>query len=96
MAKKAKKKSAKKKANMKPYKPVEEKTDPNAVNEKSVSSGAANEREESEDDDLTPEQMKELKEALKNADPGETITLEEFKESMARWISILKSTKGSE
>ena len=38
------------------------------------------------DDDLTEEQIKQLDEAIRQADAGETITLKEFKKSFARWL----------
>jgi hypothetical protein len=36
-------------------------------------------------DELTPEQQKELEEAIKEADAGETISWEEFLNAMKRW-----------
>lgn len=38
-----------------------------------------------EEDKLTPEQEKELGEAIKEADRGDTITLDEFKKMTERW-----------
>ncbi len=40
---------------------------------------------ELEENYLTEEQEKELDEAIREADAGETISWEEFKQSMARW-----------
>jgi predicted transcriptional regulator len=37
------------------------------------------------EDELTPEQQMELDEAIREADAGEVITLEEFYSRMARW-----------
>jgi predicted transcriptional regulator len=50
-------------------------------------------QEESEEE-LTPAQLKELDEAIEEAERGETISYEEFKESMDRWRTEYKSTKG--
>jgi hypothetical protein len=46
-------------------------------------------------EELSDEQMKELEEALAEADKGETISFDEFKEQMDKWRTKLKSTKGS-
>lgn len=46
------------------------------------------------EDDLTAEQEKELKKAMGEADRGETISFEEFKEQTEQWLTDLKSTKG--
>jgi hypothetical protein len=46
-------------------------------------------------DELTEEQLKELNEAIAEADRGEAISFEEFKESTDKWRTELKSTKGS-
>lgn len=46
------------------------------------------------EDDLTAEQEKELKKAIAEADRGETISFEEFKEKTEQWRTDLKSTKG--
>jgi predicted transcriptional regulator len=37
------------------------------------------------EDELTPEQQMELDEAIREADAGEVITLEEFYSRMAKW-----------
>jgi hypothetical protein len=37
------------------------------------------------DDDLSPEENYQLKKAIEQADRGETITMEEFKEATKRW-----------
>jgi predicted transcriptional regulator len=50
-------------------------------------------QEESEEE-LTPAQLKELDEAIEEAERGETISYEEFKESMDRWRTEYKSAKG--
>lgn len=39
------------------------------------------------DDDLTEEQEKELQEAIAEADRGETVSYEEFKKAMFRWLT---------
>lgn len=43
------------------------------------------EKDEEDDFELTPEQEKELEEAIKEADAGETISWEEFKQATERW-----------
>lgn len=40
---------------------------------------------EDEDDELTEEQEKELEEAIRQADAGETISYKEFKRKMSEW-----------
>ena len=40
-----------------------------------------------EDEDLTEEQLKQLDEAINEADNGEIISWEEFKKEMARWLA---------
>ena len=50
-----------------------------------------NEDEDDFEDDLTEEQLKDLEKAIKEADEGKTISLEEFKERMARLTSNLKA-----
>jgi methyl coenzyme M reductase gamma subunit len=52
-------------------------------------------KEADEEDDLMEDQVKELDEAIKEADRGETISFEEFKESMDKWRTELKSIKSS-
>jgi hypothetical protein len=47
------------------------------------------------EDELTEEQMKVLNVAIAEADRGETVSFEEFKESMDKWRTELKSTKSS-
>ena len=37
-------------------------------------------------DELTPPQLEELDEAIKEADRGEGVTLEEFRKEMKAWI----------
>ena len=64
------------------------------LNEDVVPYLIASRNETAEDDDLTEEQEKELKEAIAEADRGETISFEEFKKSTDRWRTGLKSTKG--
>jgi hypothetical protein len=44
------------------------------------------------DDDLTEEQLKELDEAIAEANRGETISYEEFKKNMEEWRTRLGST----
>lgn len=39
-----------------------------------------------EDDDLTEEELQQLDKAIKEADRGETISDEEFRKRMARWL----------
>jgi hypothetical protein len=43
--------------------------------------------EDEMDDDLTEEQEQELDEAVKEADEGKTISQEEFKKRMSRWLT---------
>jgi hypothetical protein len=45
-----------------------------------------NEDEDDEEDDLTEEQLKQLNDAIKEADEGKTISHEEFKRRMSRWL----------
>lgn len=40
-----------------------------------------------EGDDLTEEQLKQLKEAIKEADEGKTMSHEEFKRRMSQWLT---------
>ncbi len=68
------------------YKLIEEIEDEQALNmlmEDAAYYSAASKRDIL--DDLTPEQLKELDEAIAEADRGETMTLEEFKKETARW-----------
>jgi methyl coenzyme M reductase gamma subunit len=44
-------------------------------------------KEAEEEDDLTEDQLKELKEAIKEADRGETVSYGEFKKAMSRWLT---------
>jgi len=39
------------------------------------------------DDDLTEEELKELDEAIKEADEGKTMSYEEFKRRMSQWLT---------
>ena len=59
----------------------------NVLNDEIVPYVIENRTKEKDDegDDLTKEQEKELDEAIRQADAGETISWEEFKQSMARW-----------
>jgi hypothetical protein len=66
----------------------------NELNEDVVPYMIASRNEPAEDDDLTEEQEKELREAIAEADRSETISFEEFKKSTDRWRTELKSTKG--
>jgi len=85
MAKKAKKKTEKKVAKKIPAKPMETEQQLSAVNEDATPDESAKPaKEKDEDDDLTPGQ---LDKALKEADIGEMITLEEFKKMSKRWRS---------
>ena len=43
--------------------------------------------EEQDDDYLTEEQQKQLDEAIRQADTGETMSLDEFKAKMSSWHS---------
>jgi hypothetical protein len=45
-----------------------------------------NEDEDDFEDDLTEEQEKKLEQAIKEADEGKTISNEEFKKRMSRWL----------
>ncbi len=49
-----------------------------------------NEDEDDFEDDLTEEQEKRLEQAIKEADEGKTISHEEFKKRMARWLPNIK------
>jgi hypothetical protein len=49
--------------------------------------------ENAEEDNLTSAELEELEEAIKEADNGETISFEQFKERMDTWRSAYKSTK---
>jgi methyl coenzyme M reductase gamma subunit len=44
-------------------------------------------KEAEEEDDLTEDQLKELEEAIKEADRGETVSYGEFKKVMSRWLT---------
>jgi PHD/YefM family antitoxin component YafN of YafNO toxin-antitoxin module len=44
------------------------------------------------EDDLTEDQLKELDEAIAEADRGDTISYEDFKKNMDEWRTRLKST----
>jgi hypothetical protein len=46
------------------------------------------------EDDLTEEELKELDEAIEEADRGETISFEEFKKNMEEWRARLKAARG--
>jgi lipoate-protein ligase A len=46
--------------------------------------------EDEDDDELTEEQLKQLNDAIKEADEGKTISHEEFKKRMARWLPNIK------
>ena len=76
-----------------------EERNPNEHNEDSAEyaiqgrTGAS--EEEYFDDDLTEEQLRELDEAIKEIDRGETITYEEFKKNMDEWRTKLKSAQDS-
>lgn len=47
----------------------------------------ASRNEPVEDDDLTEEQEKELREAIAEADRGEIVSYDEFKKEMSRWLT---------
>ena len=67
----------------------------NVLNEEVVPYVLQNRSLQTEEDDLTPEQQQELEEALAEADSGETISFEEFKASMDKWVIQYKSTNAS-
>jgi hypothetical protein len=46
--------------------------------------------EDEDEDELTEEQQKQLNDAIKEADEGKTISNEEFKKQMARWLPNIK------
>jgi hypothetical protein len=46
-----------------------------------------NEDEDDFEDDLTEEQEKRLEQAIKEADEGKTISYEEFKRRMSKWLT---------
>jgi hypothetical protein len=48
------------------------------------------EDEDEDKDELTEEQLKQLNDAIKEADEGKTISNEEFKKRMARWLPNIK------
>jgi hypothetical protein len=49
-----------------------------------------NEDEDDFEDDLTEEQLKQLNNAIKESDEGKTISHEEFKKGIARWLPNIK------
>lgn len=59
----------------------------NVLNEDVVPYVIDNRTRELDEDDLTEEQEKELEKAIKEADAGETVSFEEFKKTMSRWLS---------
>jgi predicted transcriptional regulator len=46
-------------------------------------------------EELTEEQERELDEAIKEADAGNIISYEEFRQNMDEWVTKFKSTGGS-
>jgi Ca2+-binding EF-hand superfamily protein len=46
----------------------------------------ADEEADEAEDNLTEEQLQQLDEAIKEADEGKTISYEEFKRRMSRWL----------
>lgn len=67
------------------------------LNEDVVPYVIENRTKESDDieNDLTDEQLKDLDEAIAEANRGETISYEGFKTNMDEWLTKLKSTGGS-
>ena len=67
------------------------------LNEDVVPYVIENRTKESDDieDYLTDEQLKDLDEAIAEADRGETISYEEFKKNMDEWLTKLRSAGGS-
>lgn len=57
----------------------------NVLNEDIVPYVIENRTKELDEDDLTEEQEKELDEAIKEADAGETVSFEEYLKATARW-----------
>lgn len=47
----------------------------------------ADEEADEAEDNLTEEQLKELDQAIKEADEGKTISYEEFKRRMSKWLT---------
>lgn len=82
---------AKKKKELKEklYKPIDSVEDEQASQtlKEDVAPYAIERVQEKVDDDLTEEQSKQLEEAIKAADRGETISEEEFRKRMARWLT---------
>jgi len=60
----------------------------NVLNEDIVPYAVKNRtRKQDEEDDLTEEQQKKLDDSIKEADRGETISDEEFRKAMGRWLT---------
>ena len=88
MAKKAKNK--KEELKQKLYKLIDSIEDEhvlNVLNEDVVPYVIENRTKEKVDDDLTEEQSKQLEEAIKEAEEGKTMSIEEFKQRMSRWLT---------
>jgi PHD/YefM family antitoxin component YafN of YafNO toxin-antitoxin module len=68
----------------------------NVLNEDIVPYVIENRTKEADDieDNLTAEQLKDLDEAIAEADRGETISFDEFKKNMEEWRTRLRSTGG--
>jgi hypothetical protein len=47
----------------------------------------ADEEADEAEDNLTEEQLKQLEQAIKEADEGKTMSYEEFKQRMSRWLT---------
>jgi hypothetical protein len=47
----------------------------------------ADEEADEAEDNLTEEQVKQLEQAIKEADEGKTMSYEEFKQRMSRWLT---------
>lgn len=67
----------------------------NVLNEEVVPYVVQNRSSKLEADDLTPQQQQELEDAIAEADREETISFEEFKASMDKWVTQYKSTNAS-
>jgi hypothetical protein len=88
MAKKAKNK--KEELKQKLYKLIDSIEDEhvlNVLNEDVVPYVIENRTKEKVDDDLTEEQSKQLEEAIKEAEEGKTMSMEEFKQRMSKWLT---------
>lgn len=59
----------------------------NVLNEDIMPYVIENRTKDMDEDDLTEEQEKELDQAIKEAENGETVSYEEFKKAISRWLT---------